>query len=166
MKRIRLDTLLAFSDTMGEVTSKLIDWHVADNGRSYKGCVCIFWYRWRTLNGGWNADYWTYQKICTSCTGRRYVLAQSKISGPVKKGTCFRMAPSPIFQHGGRRVTKVGSSADTLHCIWDTRRFDLTLTLPDTPNFCPPRTDISTLHKQFLQSRRKIHHSRDGTILT
>jgi len=51
--------------------------------------------------------------------------------------------PLPIFQHGGRRVTKVGGSAGTLHCVWDTRRLALTQTLwirqtvHDTPNLPP-----------------------------
>jgi hypothetical protein len=63
----------------------------------------------------------------------------------------FRIVPSPIFQHGGLRMTGVGSSAGTPLGMWDTRHFTLTLTLPDTPNLCPSRTDISTLHKQFLQ---------------
>jgi hypothetical protein len=45
-----------------------------------------------------------------------------------------------MFQHGGRRVTEVGSSAATLHCFWDTRRLAVTQTpwirqtLPDMPN--------------------------------
>ena len=41
----------------------------------------------------------------------------------------------------------------------------VTLTLSNIPNLCPSQTDISTLHKQFLQSRRKIPHSPNGTIL-
>jgi hypothetical protein len=69
----------------------------------------------------------------------------------------WRIVPLPVFEHGGRRVTKVG--------IWDTMHLALTLPLPDTPNLCPSRTDISTLHNHFLQSRRKIHHFRDVTIL-
>jgi len=28
---------------------------------------------------------------------------------------------SPIFQHGGCQVTKVGSSAGSLHCVYATR---------------------------------------------
>jgi len=50
-------------------------------------------------------------------------------------------------------------------CIWDTRHLTVTLTLSNTPDLRPSRTDISTLHKQFLQSRQKIRHSCDSTIL-
>jgi hypothetical protein len=50
-------------------------------------------------------------------------------------------------------------------CIWDTRHLIVTLTLSNTPNLHPSRTDISTLHKQFLQSREEIHHSCVSTIL-
>ena len=33
----------------------------------------------------------------------------------------LRIVPSPIFQHGSRWVTKAGSSAGTLHCVYETR---------------------------------------------
>jgi hypothetical protein len=70
----------------------------------------------------------------------------------------WRLAPSSIFQHGGRRVTRVGSSTGTPLCIWDTAL--VTLTLAVTTNLCPCRTDVSTLHKQFLPCRRARARAR------
>ena len=58
-----------------------------------------------------------------------------------------------------------GSVAKSEHFTMYTRQLTVTPTQSNARNLCPSRTDISTLHKQFLHSRRKIHHSRDGTIL-
>jgi len=49
------------------------------------------------------------------------------------------------------------SVAQPAHFTVYMRHFTLTLTLPDTPNLCPHLTDISKLHKQFLQHTHTHH---------
>jgi hypothetical protein len=42
----------------------------------------------------------------------------------VRVWTYLRIVPSPIFQHGGRRVTRVSSSAGILLCVYETLHSD------------------------------------------
>jgi hypothetical protein len=64
---------------------------------------------------------------------------------------CIGLLENSVFQRGGWRGTRLGSSAGTRHCVYQALHSDI---LPDTPNLCPSRTDISALYKQFFQRAR------------
>jgi len=74
----------------------------------------------------WSLMIWCQEKlsicICMCVCARACVRARARVC--VCVCVCYnslRIVPSPIFWHGGRRVTKVGSSTGTLHCVYETR---------------------------------------------
>ena len=80
-----------------------------------------------------------------------------------------RIVPSRTLQHGGGRVTRVGSSAGTFHRGCETRDTSLTQTQPNIANLCPSGPSLcvwgtSLFHEHTLTFVRLERHCAYKTL--